>query len=1575
MNDGGQDSELGQEAAAEQRHVPKQASEVSIPESVAVSTPAHTVGVHPQPAVETRSIAARAAVSGQAPNRAGGRRVFRKSARPGLVWKLHPRFLNDLEQQVGSFTMEAYLPSRSSTSHVARCYETSDQFVKSALSGKTHVLMVGPNTHLNRALRHLRRAHNRDPQVHGTFVLQGDPDSPAMRRVPGRLVASYAPGTEMLVTQPGSVGPGRVPYPVCVFTTRPVEGQASTSGRDPETQVKESSSQGTQEPSAANSLEQAQSPEPEATLPDLSRVLITFSAKVNGKSVTALIDSGASEDFVDRTLVAAHDWRTHKPRGVRYVRMANGVRQDSSHEVPQADVQIGEWSGLCDLTVTPLQKYGLILGKPWLTRCNPGVDWPTNTLTLSTPTGPVVLRGEVAPSPRGMASVAELSAMQMKRAMHKGMDYYIGVVREVDGGLTLAGLGPEGQEPQRNELDDEAPRAPPPLQSPDERARQFAETLQKLDCPGLTANQKAEVHRLLKEYEDVLSGMPPGHMPPQRSFDHPIPLVEGAQPFFHSTYRMSPAELDELKKQLADLLERGFIQPSSSPYGSPILFVRKKDGTLRFCVDYRALNKLTVKNRYALPRVEELFDRLQGAKVYSKLDLESGYWQVRIREEDVPKSAFRTRYGHYEFKVMPFGLTSAPATFQAAMNDLFRQHLDEFVVVFLDDILVYSKDPSQHVNHLRIVLDTLRKHHFYAKLAKCSFAQDKIEFLGHFVSSEGLSMDPKKVQAVQDWPRPTSVTQVRAFLGLAGYYRRFIHKFSDIAAPLTDLTLTGVDVPSAWNAQCEQAFLTLKAALTTAPVLVLPDLTRPFTVYCDSSTVACAAVLLQDQGHGLQPIAYYSRKHSSAERKYPMYELELLAMVRAMQEWRCYLEGTESTIYTDHKSLASLMKQEKLNGRQARWLELIWGYQHNIKWKEGVANLADPFTRRADYVRAAEDEDARESPEARLLPDLLIRRAGYAAAAAKGDELALNLLQGSVSYCSALEAEPRVEVQEVISQIRHGYTEDPYYQASNKRLRFLRHQDGVWYHGSRVCVPKDVELRRLLLKENHDAPYSGHQGWHRTLDLVARQFWWPRMTVDVKKYCRACESCQRAKPTHHQPPGLLQPLEIPTEPWESVSLDLITSLPRTRAGNDSIAVFVDRFSKRVILHPCTIATSAAEMATIFMDHVFTKHGMPLNLVSDRDPRFTSEVWECFMKALGTKLKRSTAYHPQTDGQTERTNRTVEQTLRQYVGPRRDDWDLKLPVVEFALNNSVSASTGFTPFQLDAGRHPRTPMALLVPEQADRRIPPDATAMLEQRRELWERARLNIREAQTRYKQYADVRRVDVQFTVGEKALLAAEHLPRRRGLVRKLEDKFLGPYTIKRVISSVAYELDFGQDRGALAHIHPVFHVSQLRKVRADPINPPAARPGPIQVDGHDEYVIDELLQHRWNSAKRKLQYQVRWQGYGAGDDEWQDYEAVENTEALDRYEQWQTSGPRSVAEVYRDLLRKHMELNKPRGGRRQQAAPAATSPPPAAQPEARPAVQQAPGRGPLRPPAAPVVTAPRPQRNTRTAQRARQGT
>ncbi|GJS62792.1 putative nucleotidyltransferase, ribonuclease H [Tanacetum coccineum] len=414
-----------------------------------------------------------------------------------------------------------------------------------------------------------------------------------------------------------------------------------------------------------------------------------------------------------------------------------------------------------------------------------------------------------------------------------------------------------------------------------------------------------------------------------------------ASPVVRSPYRLAPLEMLELSNQLKELQEKGFIRPSHSPWGAPVLFVKKKDGSMRMCIDYRELNKLTIKNRYPLPRIDDLFDQLQGACCFSKIDLRSGYHQLRVREEDIPKTAFRTRYGHFEFTVMPFGLTNAPAIFMDLMNRVCKPYLDKFVIVFIDDILIYSKSEEEHEAHLKTILDLLKKEKLYAKFSKCEFWLQEVQFLGHVVNRDGIHVDPSKVESVKNWKTPESSTEIRSFLGLAGYYRRFIENFSKIAKPLT--LLTQKNKTYVWGDKQDEAFQILKEKLCNAPVLALPDGPDDFVVYCDASKQGFGCVLMQ-RG---KVIAYASRQLKKHEKNYTTHDLELGAVVFALKIWRHYLYGTKSVIYTDHQSLQYIFDQKDLNMRQRRWIELLSDYECEIKYHPGKANVvADALSRK-----------------------------------------------------------------------------------------------------------------------------------------------------------------------------------------------------------------------------------------------------------------------------------------------------------------------------------------------------------------------------------------------------------------------------------------------------------------------------------------------------------------------------------------------------------------------------------------------------------------------------------------------------
>ncbi len=1194
-------------------------------------------------------------------------------------------------------------------------------------------------------------------------------------------------------------------------------------------------------------------------LPDLSNVLITYTMNINGTTAVALLDTGAQKDFLNKRFTDRHKVKTVKTSDM-YVRMANGSRQDASHIARDIDIDIQGYRTSWTPTVTDLGHFDLILDMPWLTRVNPSINFKTKDATVTLPDGSVFTLHANLKTATEETHIASLTTKEFAKSVKRGVDFFFGRLKPSDTSASDYNLHGITTDPtplstatpspwSRTEgiplTAEGLPVQPPMLETDAERDNHFTTALADLKFSGCTSpSDKALISTTLESYRDVLRGMPSGYVPPHRpGVDHTIPIADpSAPPPFLSTYRLSVTELDECRIQLTDLLARGFIEPSESPYSSPILFVRKKGGALRFCVDFRTLNKQTIKNRYAIPRAEELFDRLQGASVFSKIDLESGYWQIRVAKDDVPKTAFRTRYGHYQFKVMPFGLTNAPASFQSAMNNIFRPYLDDFVVVFLDDILVFSKDPTQHAKHLDIVLGILCQHNYFARLHKCSFAELALEFLGHIISKNTIAMDPAKISAIKDWPMPTTVRHVRSFLGLAGYYRRFIDHFATHAAPLTDLTRhENHDIGKHWNDSCTKAFTDLKTFITSAPCLALPDLSLPFEVYSDSSDFAMGAVLLQratptDDPH---PVCFLSRKHPHAVTRYPAWEQELYALVETLREWRCYLEGTHSTIYTDHQSLTTLMTQRKLNGRQSRWIEEIWCYEHSIKWTPGETNLADPFSRRPDHK----------------------------------DEPLLNDITTDIS------------VHEHFDTIRDGYRTDPFYSdPSHKRLGPLTLKDGLWYYKHRLCIPDDADLRHSFLHDAHDAPFSGHQGKHTTMDVLARHVWWPRMAADVDSYVRACHSCQLNKPSSLVPAGLLQPLPIPTTCWDSVSVDFMTGLPRTSKGHDAICVFVDRLSKYVHIIPTKMSNSAIQFATVFKDNIFRLHGIPKTLVSDRVPRFTSDFWRELFRQLGSLLNLSTAYHPQTDGQTENANRHISAYIRHYISPYQTDWDTHLTCAEFALNNHRSSTTRFTPFYMVYGRHPNTPITLTnkVVAVRDDSTPLSVDAFIRNWHMDLQTAKASMETAQQRQQRYANLHRRDIHFEPGDYVYIDAHDI-NIRTKAKKFKQRWIGPHKVTHRTGAVTYRIQLPPN---LKRIHPIFHVSKLKAHKTSDLNPPVIAP-PIDLDTDNdvEYPMLEILESRTFGRAQIPQYKVSWSApYGPEHDDCINADELEECAALDRF-------------------------------------------------------------------------------------------
>ncbi|WVZ70321.1 hypothetical protein U9M48_018996 [Paspalum notatum var. saurae] len=647
---------------------------------------------------------------------------------------------------------------------------------------------------------------------------------------------------------------------------------------------------------------------------------------------------------------------------------------------------------------------------------------------------------------------------------------------------------------------------------------------------------------------------------------------------------------------------------------------------------------LLVKNKYPLPHIDILFDRLGGATVFSKIDLRSGYHQIKVREEDIPKTAFSTRYGLYEYLVMSFGLTNAPAFFMYLMNSVFMNELDKFVVVFIDDILVYSKNEKEHEEHLRRVLSRLREHKLYAKLSKCAFWLKEVAFLGHILSAKGVAVDPSKVEDVLNWKQPQIVTEIRSFLGLAGYYRRFIKDFSKIAKPMT--ALTQKNAKFAWSPKCEEAFGTLKKLLTSAPVLAQPDITKPFDVYCDASGSGLGCVLVQEG----RVIAYASCQLRKHEVNYPTHDLELLAVVYALKKWRHYLLGNTCHIYTDHKSLKYIFTQPELNMRQRRWLELIKDYDLEVHYHPGKANVvADALSRKAhcNFIEAR--------------PTI-----------------------GDIEIPTALEAElynlvlePTIKDQIIAAQKQDkGMSHIRDEINDKKKACFKLDEEGILWFKNRLVVPKDMELRKKILDEAHTSMFTLHPGSNKMYQDLKQKFWWTRMKREIAKYVSECDVCQRVKADHLKPVGMLQPLAVPAWKWEDIHMDFIVGLPRTQKGYDSIWVIIDRFTKSAHFIPVKTTYRAKQYAELYISRIVSLHGVPLTITSDEAHLFLSRLREQLQTALGTNLIHDSAYHPQTSGQVERVNRILEDMLRARALTYSTKWDECLPLASSPTTTAI-----------------------------------------------------------------------------------------------------------------------------------------------------------------------------------------------------------------------------------------------------------------------------------------------------------------
>ncbi|KAL0543865.1 hypothetical protein IC582_018970 [Cucumis melo] len=1091
--------------------------------------------------------------------------------------------------------------------------------------------------------------------------------------------------------------------------------------------------------------------------------VVTGTLPVLGHYALVLFDSGSSHSFISSAFVSHARLEVEPLHHVLSVSTPSGECMLSKEKVKACQIEIAGHVIEVTLIVLDMLDFDVILGMDWLAANHASIDCSRKEVTFNPPS---------------------LASFKFKGGGSKSLPQVISAIRA----SKLLSQGTWGI---------------------------LASVVDTREADVSLSSQP-----VVRDYPDVFPEELPG-LPPHREVEFAIELEPGTVPISRAPYRMAPAELKELKVQLQELLDKGFIRPSVSPWGAPVLFVKKKDGSMRLCIDYRELNKVTVKNRYPLPRIDDLFDQLQGATVFSKIDLRSGYHQLRIKDEDVPKTAFRSRYGHYEFIVMSFGLTNAPAVFMDLMNRVFREFLDTFVIVFIDDILIYSKTEAEHEEHLRMV-----------------------SFLGHVVSKAGVSVDPAKIEAVTGWTRPSTVSEVCSFLGLAGYYRRFVENISRIATPLTQLTRKGA--PFVWSKACEDSFQTLKQKLVTAPVLTVPDGSGNFVIYSDASKKGLGCVLMQ-QG---KVVAYASRQLKSHEQNYHTHDLELAAVVFALKIWRHYLYGEKIQIFTDHKSLKYFFTQKELNMRQRRWLELVKDYDCEILYHPGKANVvADALSRKVSHSAAL---ITRQAP---LLRDL--ERA----------EIAVSV--GTVTMQLA-----QLTVQPTLRQrIIDAQSNDPYLvekrglaEAGQTTEFSLSSNGGLLFEG-RLCVPSDSAVKTELLSEAHSSPFSMHPGSTKMYQDLKRVYWWRNMKREVAAFVSKCLVCQQVKAPRQKPAGLLQPLSIPEWKWENVSMDFITGLPRTLRGFTVIWVVVDRLTKSAHFVPGKSTYTASKWAQLYMSEIVRLHGVPVSIVSDRDARFTSKFWKGLQTAMGTRLDFSTAFHPQTDGQTERLNQVLEDMLRACALEFPGSWDSHLHLMEFAYNNSYQATIGMAPFEALYGKCCRSPVCW--DEVGEQRLM--GPELVQSTNEAIQKIRSRMHTAQSRQKSYADVRRKDLEFEIGDKVFLKVAPM---KGVLRferrgKLSPRFVGPFEILERIGPVAYRLALPP---SLSTVHDVFHVSMLRKYVPDPSH--VVDYEPLEIDENLSYVEQpvEVLAREVKTLRNKQipLVKVLWRNHRVEEATWE---------------------------------------------------------------------------------------------------------
>jgi transposase InsO family protein len=1222
---------------------------------------------------------------------------------------------------------------------------------------------------------------------------------------------------------------------------------------------------------------------------------LKIDARILNQPAEVMVDSGATGNFMHPEFMKKLGLLGKAKAAPQPIAGLNGENLGTlaitteSGTVPM--VVLGHVERL-NFDIVPTGRYDVVLGIPWLRSHNPTIDWSTNRIQFKCkcPRQDRV-QGETGTLRRVRSKDNDNDAKQSRGGLKKeatASQRTTAVLAATKPSQRIAMIELPGWAPEQDsdyadimtpESDDEDiwetesgeiidPRTGSPRNTFVPEPHLFsATTNQENGKPGKdsprnneTGNKSESGPILPQEYNEfkTLFEQPKQYVLPEHGkHDHRIPLQEGKSPTCRKVYQMSEKESATLKEYIDEQLRLGKIRPSASPAGHGVLFVPKKDGSLRLCVDYRPLNAITIKDRYPLPLIHEIQDQIRGAKWFTKLDITDAYNHIRIAEGDEWKTAFRTKFGHFEYLVMPFGLTNAPASFQRFINEVLQEYLHSFVIVYLDDILIFSKREEEHVGHVRRILRKLQEVNIKLKLKKCEFHVQETEFLGHWISTEGIHMDQNKIKAILDWPQPRNVKEVQQFIGLVNYYRRFIGGYANIMHSLFALLKKAKEFE--WDENCDKAFNEVKKRIVSAPILVQSDPEKPKTIETDASDYAVGMRLTQPGDDGKpQPIAFHSRKLVQAELNYDIHDKELLAIVVAFKVWRVYLEGAKHTITvkTDHKNLTFFTTTKELTRRQARWAETLSQFDFKIVHCKGTENgQADALSRRPDYEL-----------QGKTIEPAILRQQE----------------DGSLTYnhhtlAATIELQEDPLIRKIIEATKKDKIIQEMLENSAENEHMTTNEQGLIYLRGLIYIPEC--MRSEIIARHHDDPMHGHMGTEKTAEAISRNYYFPNMRRKVQGYIHQCETCIRDKPARHQPYGKMQSPETPKKPWEWITIDFVGPLPESK-GYDYLMTVTDRLTKFIHLIPTTTTMTASQLASLLMGHVIVNHGMPRYITSDRDKLFTSKFWQSLTDLMGIEQRLTTAYHPQANGQTERANQTVEQYLRHYVNYQQDDWVTYLPMAQFAYNNAIHSTTGETPFFANYGYNPT-----LIGEPRNK-VPTaeEAADLVDTIDYLRTQLSRDIEFMNLKMAIYYDKKHGSApDLKRGEKVYLLRRNIKTKRPS-QKLDHQKIGPFVIEEKLGPVNYRLRLPK---SMSKIHPVFHISLLEPA---PKNAKIAENVEIDDDTEQEYEVEEILSHKRVSGKPY--YLVKWKDYDTSENTWEPIENLTGCHQL--VQQYCSKGNRS---------------------------------------------------------------------------------